>query len=155
MAEQIPSRRPRGLLASWRREPLASLREEMEDLFSRFWGEGEEGWLSGSMSPSVDLAETDTGLEVRIDLPGMKPEEIDIQLSNNVLTVRGERKEEKQEKDRTFHRMERRTGSFTRSFTLPCNVDENKIAAAYTDGVLTINLPKAEQAKARKIKIKD
>jgi HSP20 family protein len=126
----------------------------MDDLLSRFWGDEGEGWLAGRMAPSADLSETDTAIEVRVDLPGIKPSEIDIQLSGNVLTVSGERKEEKEEKGRTFHRVERRTGSFSRSITLPCAVQEQEVAAEYRDGVLAITLPKEEGAKARKIKVK-
>jgi HSP20 family protein len=89
-----------------------------------------------------------------MDLPGIKPEEIDIQLSNNVLTISGQREESKQEKGETFHRVERRSGSFSRSVTLPCAVAEDRVDARYTDGVLSVTLPKTDEAKSRKIKIK-
>ncbi len=80
--------------------------------------------------------------------------EIDIQLNNNLLTVSGERKEEKEEKGRTLHRIERRVGSFSRSITLPCSVAADEAAAEYRDGVLKITLPKTEESKAQKIKVK-
>lgn len=153
MAGTPTTRRPRSL-ASLRRDPLMTLRDEMEDLLSRIWGDGDEGWFGGTMAPSADLSETDKAVEVRMDLPGVKPEEIDIQLNNNVLTVSGERSEEKEEKGRTYHRVERRAGKFARSFTLPCAVAEDEVAAEHHDGILTITLPKTEEAKARKITVK-
>ncbi len=143
----------RSLLPKFRSEPLATLREEMEDLFARFWGDGGDGWFT-NLAPSVDLAETAQAVEARLDLPGMKPEEIEIQIRGNVLTVSGERKEEEEEKGKTFHRIERRTGSFSRSVTLPSTVNEDEVAAEYRDGVLIVTMPKSEEAKAHKIPIK-
>jgi len=151
MAGTLTTRRPRSLFSS-RREPLLSLRGEMEDLLSRFW-DGESEWFGGNIMPSVDFSETDKSVEVTMDLPGMKPNEIDIELNNNVLTVKGERKEEKEEKGKTYHRVERHSGTYSRSFTLPCAVAEDEVAAEYKDGILTITLPKTEEAKARKVKV--
>jgi HSP20 family protein len=130
------------------------LREEVGDLVSNFFGEAGDGWPLGRMMPSLDLSETDAGIDVRMDVPGIKPDDIDIQLSGNLLTISGHRKEEKEEKGRTFHRVERRSGSFSRTLTLPCAVKEDKVDAQYHDGVLTINMQKTEEAKSRKIKIK-
>jgi len=135
------------------REPLPRIRE-VEDFLSRFWGNGEEGWLTEAMVPSVDLSETDKQIDVRMDIPGVKAEEIDIQINGNLLTVSGERKEEKEEKGRTFHRVERSEGSFSRTVSLPCEVQEGKVSAEYKDGVLNVSMPKAEGAKAHKIKVK-
>ena len=106
------------------------------------------------MLPSLDMSETANTIEVRVDVPGMKAEEIDVQLTNGVLTVSGERKEEKEEKGKTFHRVERRDGSFSRSVTLPSAVAEDKVDAQYKDGVLCITLHKTEEAKSRKITVK-
>ncbi len=148
---------PRGqtrLPSLWAREPFAALREEMNDLRNRFFGEGNGGWMVEALSPALDLSETDTALEVRIDLPGITAKDIDIQISGNLLTVTGERTEEKEEKGKTFHRVERSYGNFSRSVTLPCAVAESEIAAEYQNGVLTIKLPKAEESKAHKIKVK-
>jgi HSP20 family protein len=100
------------------------------------------------------MSETPNTIEVRMDLPGIKPEEIDIQLANGVLTVSGERKEEKEEKDKTFHRLERHYGSFSRSVTVPSALADDKVDAQYHDGVLTVTLQKTEEAKAKKIKVK-
>jgi len=154
MAGKLATREPGSMVPWFRRDPMLALREELDGLLSRFRGEEGDGWLVGRFSPSLDLAETDSNVEVRLDLPGAKPEEIDIQLSGNVLTISGDRKEEKEEKGRTWHRIERRAGNFSRSIAMPCSVEESKVQAQYHDGVLTISLPKTEQAKARKIKIK-
>lgn len=145
--------KPETAVRPWfRRGPLTSLREEMAELLSQFWPEEGDGW--GRMLPSIDVAETDQCLEVRMDVPGLKPADIDVQLSGGVLTVRGERKEEKEEKGKMFHRLERRVGSFSRSVTLPCSVKEDKVEAEYHDGVLTVTMQKTEEAKSRKIKVK-
>ena len=89
-----------------------------------------------------------------MDIPGMEAKDIDIQVNANVLTVSGERKEEREEKGKTYHRVERRVGAFSRSVTLPCPVKEDAVDAQYKNGILTIKLPKTEEAKARKITVK-
>ncbi len=136
--------------------PLAPLRDEFEDVMSKFFGDESEGWLGRGVGAALDLAETDQTVEIKLDLPGIKPADVDIQLSGNALTIRGQRKEETTEddKEKAFHRVERRYGSFSRTVTLPCAVNEDEATAEFNDGVLTITLPKAEEAKARKIKIK-
>lgn len=134
-------------------EPRGFL-DEMENRLARLWEDGQEGWFGGGATPMLDISESDTAVEAKLDLPGLKPKEIDIQLNGSVLTVSGERKEEKEEKGKTYHRVERRVGSFSRSFTLPCPIEEDEVAAAYNEGVLTITLPKTEEAKTRKITVK-
>jgi HSP20 family protein len=150
MTKSEPSR---AVAPQSRRAPLVALRDEMDDLLARFFG-GEDGWFSGRMVPTVDLAETHDAVLAKLDLPGVNPDEIDISIAGNLLTVRGDRKEEKEEKGKTFHRIERRTGAFSRSLTLPCAVNEDEVAAEYKDGVLAITLPKCEEAKSHKIKVK-
>lgn len=137
-----------------RRGPVSGLLEEFEDAVGRLWEGREDGWSCGYNVPSLDISETDKSVEVKLDLPGIKPKEIEIQLNGNVLTVSGERKEEQEEKGKTYHRVERRSGSFSRSITLPCAVQEDEVAAEYRDGVLTVTLPKTEEAKTRKIAVK-
>jgi HSP20 family protein len=134
--------------------PLAALRDEMEDMFSRVWGNGGSLWAADEMGTSLDLSETEKGVEVRMDLPGVKPDDIDIQVDGNLLTIRGERKEEREEKGRNYLRVERRSGTFARSVTLPCAVRQDEAAAEYRDGVLTVTLPKADEATAKKITVK-
>lgn len=135
-------------------DPLRAAREEMETLWSQLIGEPAEKLFKGRMLPSLDMSETANTIEVRVDVPGMKAEEIDVQLTNGVLTVSGERKDEKEEKGKTFHRVERRYGSFSRSMTLPSAAAEDKVEAQYKDGVLFVTLHKTEEAKSRKIKVK-
>lgn len=149
IATREPRRRRRWLAPA----PLAALQEEFGELASTLLADVGEMWPLSRVVPSLDLSETDSAVEVRMDLPGIKPEEIDIHLTDNTLTVSGERKEEKEEKGKTFHRVERRQGSFSRTVTLPCCVDDAKVDAQYKDGVLTIKMPKSEEARARKVKV--
>ncbi len=135
-------------------DPFRLAREEMETLWSQLIGEPAERLFKGRMAPSLDLVETADKIEVRIDVPGMKPEDIDVQLANGVLTISGERKDEKEEKGKTFHRVERRYGSFSRSVCVPAAVTDDKVDAQYHDGVLTVTLQKTDEAKAKKIKVK-
>lgn len=157
MSTAMTKTEPNRLGGFWGRDPLTSMRDEFDNMLSRF-GDWECGWFGGASVPSLDLAETDTALEARMDLPGIKPAEVDIQVTDNVLTVSGQRSEEKDEKKgngRSFHRVERRMGSFSRSIVLPCGVNRDKVEATYKDGVLSITLPKTEEAKAHKVKIKE
>jgi HSP20 family protein len=124
----------------------------MAELFSRAFGEREETGVWTELLP-LDLSETDQSFEVRLDVPGVNPKEIDIQLNANMLTISGERSEEKEEKGKTYHFVERSFGSFSRSVSLPSPVKEDAIEARYKDGVLTVTLPKTEEAKSRKIAI--
>jgi HSP20 family protein len=107
------------------------------------------GWL-----PAVDIRETDETLALLVDLPGMKREDVEITLENGTLTLRGERKFEKDVKEENYHRIERVYGNFARSFTLPRNVQSDKVKATFDNGVLTVELPKSEEARARRIEIK-
>jgi HSP20 family protein len=126
----------------------------MEDLMDRVFVEGEEMWPFGRLAPSLDLAETDHAVEVRFDVPGVEAKDIEVQLNGNVLTVSGHRKEGKEERGKMYHRVERRAGTFSRSISLPCPVREETIEAKYVDGVLTITMPKTEEAKSKKIEVK-
>ena len=153
MAGTLTPRKSRSLLP-WGRETLPHLRDEMEDLISRVWEGEPDVWFSGALKPSVDLSETEKTVELRMDIPGVKPADIDVQINNNLLTIHGERKEEKEEKGKTYHRVERRAGQFSRTFALPCAVAEDEIVAEYKDGILTVTLPKTEEAQAHKIKVK-
>jgi HSP20 family protein len=154
MSTAVAKREPRSVGTWFRRGPLANLREEMEELVSRAFGEDVGGWPTDRIVPSLDLAETDSNVEVRMDIPGMEAKDIDIQVNGNLLTISGERKEEREEKGKTFHRIERRVGSFSRSLTLPCQVKEDAVDAQYKNGLLTVKLPKTEEAKSKKITVK-
>lgn len=135
--------------------PFERVVEEMEDLMERFWeeGDGRRRRLE-TYFPKANLAETDGNIEVTLDLPGLKPEEIKVEMQNGNLVISGERKEEKEEKGKTYHRIERSYGSFRRSIPLPAKVDEGKIDAKFANGVLNVTLPKSEQAKPKLITVK-
>ena len=107
----------------------------------------------GSWSPPVDIFERTDGLVIRAEIPGVQKDEIDVRIENNVLTLHGERRQEEGFDESNAHRLERIYGSFTRSFSLPTSVDSTHISAAYRDGVLEIVLPKAEEAKPKRIQI--
>ncbi|HLG93822.1 MAG TPA: Hsp20/alpha crystallin family protein [candidate division Zixibacteria bacterium] len=109
--------------------------------------------MAGEWVPQVDMSETKDELTVRAEVPGMDKESISVTLQDNVLILRGDRKQETEAKSATFHRKERSYGSFIRSFTLPTLVQEDKVKAAYKDGVLTITLPKAEEVRPKEILI--
>ncbi|MCA9114743.1 MAG: Hsp20/alpha crystallin family protein [Planctomycetaceae bacterium] len=155
MAGQL-TRKSSALRPWFERSPLASLRQEMDELFSRFIGEDGESAAGRLMAPSLDLSETDDEIEVRMDVPGFKPDEIDVALNRDLLTLSGEHSEEKEDKEeeRRYHRIERRRGSFRRIVQLPASVQEDGIEASFEDGVLTIRMPKAEQSKPHRIPIK-
>jgi HSP20 family protein len=126
----------------------------MQDLVSRAFGGDLDVWSLERITPSLDLAETALTIEVRMDIPGIEAKDLDIQVSENVLTISGERKEEREEKGKTYHRVERRTGAFSRSVVLPCPVKESAVDAQYRNGILTVRLPKAEESKSKKITVK-
>lgn len=130
-------------------DPFHGLRL-FEDAVTRLMSEPSAGrpW-----SPSVDIVETEDALQLKADLPDVKIEDIDIRVENNTLTVRGQRKFEKDEKVKGYHRIERSYGDFVRSFALPQTVDTEKVTADYKNGVLTISLPKKEAAKPRQVKV--
>ena len=131
------------------------LRDQMDDLFRRVLDDGTElmPW-TGNWAPALDVAEKTDAFLVKVELPGMKPEDIDISVQGNVLSVCGEKKESAEEKDKNYHYTERRFGSFRRDVTLPAGVEAGKIEAQFRDGVLSITLPKSEEEKPKKIQVK-
>lgn len=133
-------------------EPLARMQSELDRMIAdAFGGRGYFGWSNDGdahLRPAIDLSETEDAIEVTGDLPGLKPEDVEITLTDRILTVKGERKEQKEEKDKDFHRSERYYGSFLRRIALPCEVQGDKVAAKFADGVLKVTLPKAPEAKA-------
>ena len=141
--------------------PLKEL-EDMEKRLSTIFGrspigtdgEKKEAIAVTEWSPLVDISEDDKEYIVKAEIPEMKKEDIKINVHDDVLTVSGERKYEKEEKGKKYHRVERAYGSFMRSFALPENADGSKISAEYKDGVLKVHLPKSEQAKKKAIEVK-
>lgn len=125
-----------------------------EDFFENFFG---RDWPLGEgniFTPSLDLTESEDAYHVQVDLPGIDPKEIDLSFEDGVLTLSGERKSEHEDKKEGYYRLERSYGQFSRSLRLPNNVDADKVAADYKDGVLKITVPKAERSKAKRISIK-
>lgn len=108
---------------------------------------------TAAWAPNVDIFENENELLVKAELPGIDPKNVELNVENNVLTISGERKLEFEDKRENYHRVERAYGTFSRSFSLPRLIDENKIEADYKDGVLTVHVPKHERAKPKQIRI--
>jgi HSP20 family protein len=132
---------------------MSVLQRQMNRLFD----EASQNWTSDAnadgWSPETDVYETEANLVLQADLPGFNPKDIDIVVENNVLTIRGERQLDAKVKPEGFHRMERSYGKFSRSFQLPATVDAQNIQANYKNGVLSVTLAKAEQARPKRIQI--
>jgi len=132
---------------------MISIQDEMNRLFDDFFGRAPVKGAEGRWVPAVDISEDNDNLFVDVEVPGMKKEDIKVSLEHNVLSLKGEKKQEKEVKDENYHRWERSYGSFARSFELPVPVQSDKIKASYRDGVLHIALPKAEEVKPKEIPI--
>ena len=145
-------------LMSWRPPALfEGFRDEMDSLVKRFFGRELVETKNGPMEtwkPSCDVEETDKELLVKVDLPGVEPKDVDISFSDNTLVVRGEKREEKEEKKKNFHRVERFVGQFYREIPLPPGTEQDKITAASANGTVTITIPKKPAAQAKKIPVK-
>lgn len=134
---------------------LGSLRREMDRLWDSFFGERpltrvwEREW-----APSLDVSETKDNFVVKAEVPGIDAKDIDISLTGDVLTIKGEKKQEKEEKEEDYHLVERRYGAFSRSIRLPAEVESTKIKASYKNGILRVTLPKSEKVKAKEVRIK-
>ncbi len=124
--------------------------EMLDTFFDNAWSHGVD---RTGFTPGVDIVEHDNKFEVQVALPGMKKDEVNIELEDNTLTVSGERNFEKEDKNKRYHLVESRYGQFTRSFTLPRNINRDSINAKMQDGVLNISIEKSEDAVSRKIKI--
>jgi HSP20 family protein len=154
-----------GALTRWDREtrawnPFKEL-EDVQNRLSRIFGRpavstegGKEEMTVSEWSPLVDISEDDKEYLVKAELPDIKKEDIKINVHDNVLSISGERKYEKEEKGKKYHRVERAYGSFLRSFTLPDDADAAKISAECKDGMLKVHLPKSEKAKPKSIEVK-
>jgi HSP20 family protein len=131
-----------------------SLQHQMRQLFAEGYGSrGREDEAAAAWAPPVDIAETPEALSFTVELPGFKKEDLALRVENGVLTLEGERKFEAETNEKNYHRVERAYGKFVRGFTLPSNVDPEKIEANLTDGVLQIALPKKDEAKSKMIPI--
>lgn len=136
---------------------FAQLQEQLNRAFSNAYGRGasDEGLMaSGAWTPPVDIYQNgDHELVLKAELPDMSRDDIEITVDSGTLTIRGEKKFDREVKEEQFHRIERRYGAFSRSFSLPPTVDPGKVAAEYKNGVLTVTLPLREEAKPRQIKV--
>jgi len=134
---------------------------EMEDLFDRYtkavgWPQrgSQELTTAGDWSPRVDIAETDTEYIIKTEIPEVKKEDVKVTVDSSVLKISGERRQEKEEKDKKYHKIERYYGKFARSFTLPEDAEIMKIEAIFKDGMLNLHIPKVKEAKSKKIEVK-
>ena len=135
---------------------MSSLQERMNRLMSDFRTRspfGEEEMAQGAWIPAVDIYETKDSIMLNVELPGVTKEDMALEVKDNTLTIKGEKRLEKDLKEENFHRMERTYGSFMRSFTLPSTVHQEKVKAKFKDGILEITLPKAEEAKPKQIRV--
>jgi len=131
--------------------PLEDLAREVDSLVQNIFDPEERGSTQRHFAPAANLAETETAYEFSLDLPGVNAQDVSVELNDGKLIVSGERKSEEEEAGKTFHRVERRYGKFRRVVSIPAPVDDDKIAAEYQDGVLTVTLPKSEKVKVKKI----
>src|ERR1051326_4054450 len=132
---------------------FTTLQDRMNRLFRDSYGDHEEALTTSTFAPAVDVYEDEHNVVLKIEVPGIDEKDIDVRVENNTLTVHGERKFEKEEKEENFRRVERQYGSFTRSFTLPTTVDSENIEAHYDKGILRIQLAKKAEAKPKQIKV--
>jgi len=128
---------------------MSTLQGRMDRLFDQVWGGRQESWL-----PAVDVFDTKESVVLKAEIAGMDPDDIQIEVEDNVLTIKGERKFEEQVDEERYYRVERRFGSFQRSLALPQGVKADDIVAAYEDGILTVTVPKVEEEKPKKIEVK-
>lgn len=134
---------------------VSSLRKEMDNLWNNFLGgRSFPATVSGEWAPSVDVSETDTELQIKAELPGVDAKDVNVNISGNILTIKGEKKKEEEKEDEHFHSSERFYGSFQRSFRLPSNIQTDDVDATYEKGVLRLTLKKTEEAKKKEIEIK-
>jgi HSP20 family protein len=143
------------ILTRW--EPFrefTSLQDRMNRLFRDSYGDGrDEALTTSNFAPPVDVYEDEHNITLKIEVPGIEEKDIDVRIENNTLTVHGERKFEKEEKEENFRRVERHYGSFTRSFSLPNTIDAEKVQATYDKGILKVQLAKKAEAKPKQIKV--
>jgi len=137
--------------------PFLSLQREVEDVFENFtrdWPTFRSAGLTTDLVPNTDVVENDKEIQITAELPGLEDKDVQINLADNVLTIKGEKKAEKEEKDKNYRLVERSYGSFSRSIQLPAGVDAGTIKASISKGVLTVVIPKPAPAQAKKIQVK-
>jgi HSP20 family protein len=138
-------------LAAWPSD-LFTMQRDINRMFDNFF-RGDAATLA-AWTPAVDIAESDDDYVVKVELPGVKKDDVKITVEANTLTIRGEKKQEREAKKENYHSVERSFGAFERSFTLPATIQSDRISAAYADGILTVMLPKSTEAKPKQIEVK-
>jgi HSP20 family protein len=145
-------------LVRW--DPFREL-EDVSDRLNRMFARpgartsnGKETMIVADWTPSVDISETENEYQIKAEIPDVKKEDVKVTLEDGVLTIQGERKHEKEERGKKYHRIERSYGSFVRTFSLPDVIDDEKVKAEFKDGVLNLHLPKSEKAKPKAIEVK-
>lgn len=144
-------------LTSWRgRSEIDRFRNDIDRMFDDFFlrSPSSRSYKNGDWIPAVDMSENEKEILVNFEIPGMDGKDLDISLNGRVLTIKGERKQEKEEKEKHYHFIERRYGSFSRSLELPSDVDADRVKADYKDGVLVLNLPKTKEESVKRIEVK-
>jgi HSP20 family protein len=136
------------------RSELARLHSDMDDLFHGFFDDWDGPFMKRARWPVIDVGENDNAFVIKAEVPGCKAEDIDISVHGNTLTISGEKKHEKEEKDKGYYHVERSYGSFRRDLNLATEINADKIEAVCENGVLTLTLPKSEKAKPVKVKVK-
>ena len=132
---------------------FSTLQDRMNRMFRDSYGERDEALTTSTFAPPVDVYEDEHNVTLKIEVPGIDEKDLDVRVENNTLTVHGERKFEKEEKEENYRRVERQYGSFSRTFTLPTTVDTESVSADYEKGVLKIKLTKKAEAKPKQIKV--
>lgn len=150
----IERRRPERQLGRWPSPFTRFFEDVISDLESEF-PDVSQWWGPGRFAPALDVVEDEDQVTVSVEVPGVGKDDIQITVHNGVLTLKGEKSDEKKSKDAGYHRMERRYGKFEKGVRLPEYVDEEKIEASYRDGVLTLTMPKSERARPKSIEIKE
>ncbi len=137
--------------------PLAVIRDELDRTFDRFmtgWPMSETALSKAEWIPTLDVSETDTDVMVRVDVPGIDPKALEVSLTGDILTIAGERRDEKENKDENYYMCERSFGSFRRSIELPTNIDPDSVSAEHSNGVVSIRIAKARSARPKQVTIK-
>lgn len=135
-------------------QTLRRLNNVLDEAFSNWPFQQESGSITSSWYPACDVFEDKESVKIVAELPGVKPEDVKLSLENNLLSIRGEKKQEAEERSERVHRYERSYGTFERAFVLPSTVDGEKISAEYRNGILTVVVPKAERARPREIPVR-
>jgi len=142
-------------LEVWKKQHINRLKEDMNRLFDRVWGEFGRSFSPRQIKtmPLVDRMETATHLIIKAEIPGINPKDLDISVTENTLVIKGESRQKIVDKNNGFHRVERKYGSFSRTFQLPCRVMVDDVTATYNDGILEIVMPKCKPEKMRKLRV--